>query len=106
MGFDPQTYDHMFLVIGRKKDSTVTKISTWGIHAVICDPWYPIFPDTTDPYPWRKRLTSDSRDPLFLSRPRSEANRRAYPAKEAWTKMGLFLPAGESTLQVIGHWEQ
>jgi hypothetical protein len=106
MAFDPNIYDHMFLVIGRKKDSTVTKISTWGIHAVICDPWYPIFPDTTDPGPWNKRSASDSRDdPLFLSRPRTEPNRRAYPAKEAWTKMTYFLPAAEGTLQVIGHWE-
>src|SRR3984893_19367802 len=45
MGFDPSFFDHQFLVIGREKNSTVNKISTWGLNAVICDPWYPLFPD-------------------------------------------------------------
>jgi hypothetical protein len=81
MGFDPNSFDHQFLVIGREKDSVVTNISTWGLQTVICDPWYPLFPDP-------------------------KINRRFYPAYEARTKMRLFLPAGEPTLQLLGRWER
>jgi hypothetical protein len=81
MGFDPSFFDHQFLVIGREKNSTVNKISTWGLNAVICDPWYPLFPDPT-------------------------VNRRFYPAYEARSKMRMFLPAGEPTLQVLGRWDR
>lgn len=31
--------DHVFLVIGRKKDSDPNDTQTWGPDAVICDPW-------------------------------------------------------------------
>jgi hypothetical protein len=81
MGFDPSSFDHQFLVIGRDKDSVVTNISTWGLQTVICDPWYPLFPDP-------------------------KINRRFYPAYQARTKMRLFLPAGERTLQVLGRWDR
>lgn len=80
MGFDPTFFDHQFLVIGRESDSIVTNISSWGLQTVICDPWYPLFPDP-------------------------KVNRRAYPAYEARSKMLGYLPAGERTLQVLGRWE-
>ena len=80
MGFDPTFFDHQFLVIGRDKDSIVTDISTWGSKAVICDPWYPLFPDP-------------------------QVNRRFYPAYEGRSKMRGYLPAGERTLQVLGRWD-
>lgn len=58
MGFDPSRgFDHQFLVIGRERGSQVTKVSTWGLNAVICDPW------------------------------QGQAARRAYCACEAWHKM-------------------
>lgn len=81
LGFDPSSFDHQFLVIGREKDSIVTNISTWGSKAVICDPWYPLFPDPG-------------------------VNRRFYPAYEARSKMRGYLPAGERTLQVLGRWDR
>jgi hypothetical protein len=31
--------DHVFVVIGRPKESDVTTYTTWGNDAVVCDPW-------------------------------------------------------------------
>ena len=75
MVFDPEQggADHDFVVIGRGKNSQWNKLSTWGKDAVICDPWFPLYPD-----------------PKF--------NRRAYPASEAVLRMSGYLPAGERTL--------
>ena len=31
--------DHAFVVLGRKSDSNISDYTTWGEHAVVCDPW-------------------------------------------------------------------
>jgi hypothetical protein len=31
--------DHVFVVVGRPKDTDVTNYGTWGTQAVVCDPW-------------------------------------------------------------------
>lgn len=79
MAFDPQRFDHMFLVIGRPSDTDIHQIWTWGADAVICDPWYP-------------QMFSPGID------------RRSYPATDAYRMMTMYLPAGESTIQMLGHW--
>jgi hypothetical protein len=84
MAFDPRFLDHMFVVIGRARNSDESRISTWGADAVICNPWQPLVPGS---YPNS-----------------SQANRRAYPAREGMTRMPPFLPAGESHLMSLGRW--
>src|SRR5262249_37753580 len=40
---DLNTYngiDHAFVVIGRKSDSLDYNPSTWGLDAIVCDPWH------------------------------------------------------------------
>ncbi len=39
MEFEAPTYDHVWLVIGRKIGSKDGELKTWGDAAVWCDPW-------------------------------------------------------------------
>jgi hypothetical protein len=85
MAFDPLFFDHVFVVIGRAKGSTVNRISTWGPNAVVCNPWQPIVVQT---YPNS-----------------SQADRRVYPAYAALSRMPPYLPAGEPHLKSVGRWD-
>jgi hypothetical protein len=39
MRFTAQSYDHVWVVIGRANGSDLTNLRTWGPDAVWCDPW-------------------------------------------------------------------